>query len=295
MARSMPRPSISSAQLVCILGDVHGDWAGLNTYINQRFRFSKPLRSLAASGVEVEALILQCGDFGYWPHTDPPHRWFSPGESADGGERCALRTDVDFLRDGRVKIYWCDGNHENHDALETLEAAHPGEAFVEVAPGVYFAPFGSVLTLLDGTRVMFCGGALSTDRRERALGHDWWKQEVIDESDMNRLPDPITTKVDWIISHTCPSSFRVRCWRYDGMKDLDPSRIHLERIREDFRPSRWWFGHYHCSGSGMIDDAIWVLLDYLGNPGGRKWKEEVLIERVADYRGEPIFNRKWKR
>ena len=272
---------MKKAQLIHICGDCHGEWDRLNVFINTRIRQSKKVRALAAAHDELEAVILQCGDFGYWPHTDPGHDWFAPGDTVGDGGRYALKTDVEFLKDGRIKIYWCDGNHENHDALDDLEAKHPDDAFIPVMPGVFFAAFGSILTLLDGTKAMFCGGAQSSPRdiRARTPGLSWWAQEGIDDKDMARLPDPNNTHVDWIISHTGPQSFELGGKGIEGHKNRDPSKEHLDRILRDYRPKRWWFGHYHNLRDGWNKGCRWMLLDCLGNDCGRKWLDTVLLTR----------------
>ena len=217
---------MKKAQLIHICGDFHGEWDKLNAFINGKIRQSKKMRTLAEAYAELEVIILQGGDFGFWPHTDPTHSWFRPGDTTGDGGQYAIKNEVDFLKDGLVKIYWCDGNHENHDALDSLEAVHSDEAFIPVMPGVFFATFGSVLTLLDGTTVMFCGGAESSplDIQARTPGASWWPQEGIDHKDMARLPDTKITHVDWIISHTGPHAFKivgkdVACW-----KNREPSK-----------------------------------------------------------------------
>jgi len=274
---------MKKAQLTCICGDFHGDWTGLNPFINNKIRLSKKMRTLAAAHDALEVVILQCGDFGYWPHTDPPHSWFSPGDTEGDGRKYALKTDVDFLKDGRVKIYWCDGNHENHDALDTLEARYPGELFIPVMSGVFFAVFGSILTLLDGTRVMFCGGAASDPEdiewRNHTPQKSWWPQETIDQADMARLPDPKTAYVDWIVSHTCPHAFEISGRDIVAGKNDDASRDFLDRILEDYRPKRWWFGHYHQARTGQDKGCDWRLLDRFGNRSGRPWMESILLTR----------------
>ena len=196
----------------------------------------------------LEIIILQTEDFGYWPHKYDAFRRFLQALL----RRSDIKNTMPGILDGRIKIYWSDGNHENHDALDTLEAkqspvqARPGgkpeERFMEIMPGMYFAPFGSVLRLLDGTTVLFCGGADSIDKARRIPGKIWWPQETIDENDMARLPAPDSLTVDWVISHTCPLDFDVRSG--SDAKEADPSKRFLDTVLAVYRPKRWWFGHY---------------------------------------------------
>lgn len=267
------------AQLIYILGDVHSEYARLNSFINSKIRQNRSLRALAAEYDEFEVVILQCGDFGYWPHTEAAHSYFEPGDIIGDGKRYAVQTEVPYLKNGRASIYWCAGNHENHDALDALKALHPQRPFIPVMPGVFFARFGAVLSLLDGTKVLFCGGAQSTDRIFRIAGHQWWPQEEIDEADMASLPNPAKTPVDWVISHTSPTAFTLTGPRVFLPKNSDPSRNFLEKIRQSFRPKRWWHGHYHLHQRGICQGCKWVCLDCLGNLG--RCYEQLLITREA--------------
>lgn len=99
-------------KVVFVLGDVHADFPLLNAFIDREIRSNREMRSLAencrAAEIRMEILILQCGDFGYfWPLCD------SAG---------AIKNEVDFLDLGHVPIYWCAGNHEDHDRLDSLPA-----------------------------------------------------------------------------------------------------------------------------------------------------------------------------
>lgn len=187
------------------------------------------------------------------------------------------------ILDGRIKIYWCDGNHEDHDALDKLEALKargqkfpgekPAERFIEIMPGVHFAPFGSVLRLFDGTTVLFCGEADSIDKARRTPGKSWWAQETIDENDMAKLPPPDSLTVDWVISHTCPLDFDVRS--SNEAKEADPSKRFLDTVLALYSPKRWWFGHYHDYQTGEYENCAWTLLSRIGDPKGKAWVLEL--------------------
>jgi hypothetical protein len=268
---------MKKAQLVHICGDIHADWGALNAFINTKIRHSKLVRSLADDYDVFEAVILQCGDFGYWPHTQPRHRWFEPGDFTGDGGLYAVHNAVPFLKSGMVSIYWCDGNHENHDALDALEESCQEQSFIPVSPGVFFARFGSILTLIDDTAVMFCGGAESMDKDLREPGFSWWPQEGIDEADMRCLPDPRSVHVDWLVSHTCPRCFGLVGPHIMAEKILEKSPEHLDRVWEMYRPKKWWFGHYHAGQLGEYQGCRWTLLDYPGNGLG-PWFETILVE-----------------
>ena len=303
---------MKQAQLIYITGDTHMEWDGLNDFINQEIRHGTSVADLIAKYDELEILIFVCGDFGYWPHLhgqtlvdrDKMAHWLyvlghlkqKPEDRVFTYDQYCLETRMDGIRDGHIKIYWCDGNHENHDALDALEADHPDQDFIPIMPWVFFARFGSVLTLLDGTRVMFCGGARSSDMHCLQEGESWWPGEEIDAIDMTRLPDPEKERIHWVISHTCPEGFKVVDFdRHSDIreKDADPSRRHLERIRRFFMPDQWWFGHYHLSQPGMLDGCRWMALDCLDRNFRRRWFETRML--TLDKKRPQFFERRGKR
>lgn len=252
------------AQIVFVLGDVHGDWYELNEFLDFEVRESKKIQELAKQ-YELEVIVLQVGDFGF----------FWPGEDNSG----SIYNDVDWLKDGRVKIYWCDGNHEDHNVLDSLDAKasrdlEHGADQNEVAPGVYYARFGSVLELLDGTRIMFAGGAESCDKAERTAFKSWWPQEGIDEKDMRNMPfrafpaglmDKVPAYIDWIVSHTAPGCFELE--GYEGEKLTEQSRERLNFVKAVYFPTKWFFGHFHHHFRGEHNRCEYVGLSHISDYG----------------------------
>jgi hypothetical protein len=229
------------------------------------------LRKYGEQYDEVEVLILQTGDFGFWPHKHGTTELSRNGRSL--WDQYGIKNEIAWLKDGLVKVYWCAGNHENHDALDALEADNPGRNFLEIMPGINFAVFGSILRLLDGTRVLFAGGADSTDKSQRVPGDTWWPQEQISMRDMQRLPEADSGAADWVISHTCPTLFHLEKALGYSPKNTDRSKTYLDSVFESFRPKRWWFGHYHDYCQGFHAGCRWTLLDMCGNTSGKNWVE----------------------
>lgn len=229
-------------QKIFFLGDTHGEWGPTNIWINKNIRNNKSIQNYINEGHDVEIIVLQVGDFGWWPHKhgvlgfdgNPKKPWNQYG----------IKNKMDGIRDNTIKFYFAPGNHENHDSLREIEES-TDEKFIEIIPGVFFCTFGSVLTLLNGTNVMFCGGADSIDKDWRIPGDSWWANEIISYADMYKLPDPNDIKIDWIISHTCPISFKYYLDLKFTSKMEDPSTEYLENIFKMFNPSKWWFGHFH--------------------------------------------------
>ncbi|HRY13653.1 MAG TPA: metallophosphoesterase [Syntrophomonadaceae bacterium] len=210
------------AMRILAVGDVHGAFERLNYLIDQ----------------EEPDIILQVGDFGYWPRLEDQ--------------------ELVKINTSRTRVYFCEGNNDDLDHLNALVKT-PGQP-VEIAPNIIYMPRGSVLQLDDGRRVLFMGGAKSVDRWRRYEGWDWFPEEIITERDLAQLPD---TSIDIVISHTCPEEFPIEKARRQKIKDIDPSRQMLSRVLHKYRPSLWYFGHWHTCGEGTYQDTTWVCLNWV--------------------------------
>jgi len=207
---------------ILAVGDVHGVFERLNHLIQQ----------------EEPDIILQVGDFGYWPRLEDQ--------------------DLEAIDTSRTRIYFCEGNNDDLDSLNAL-VKQPGQP-VELAPNLIYMPRGAVLELEDGRRVLFMGGGQSVDRYRRDEGWDWFPEEIISEDDLVHLPQP---PIDIVISHTCPVEFPIEEARRKKLQDIDPSRAMLSRILHKYHPALWYFGHWHTCGEGICEDTMWVCLNWV--------------------------------
>jgi hypothetical protein len=226
---------------VIVVGDIHGDFQVINHLVK----------------TERPDIILQCGDFGYWPRSDagwPP-------------------TDPP-LDNGSTPIYWCDGNHEDHAELQKVIAA--GQT--EVAPNCFYQPRGSTLGLPDGRTILFFGGADSGDHEKRQKGVDWFPQECPQQVDFKNIPKGL--EIDIVISHTAPAVFNLRDTPPFGYakgpwlaKHLEQTRILLNEIFFQYHPDQWFFGHYHIHQTGIQEGVNWTALAVPIDGGERWWIE----------------------
>jgi Icc-related predicted phosphoesterase len=214
---------------IMVLGDVHREFGALNTLVNKK----RP------------EIILQCGDFGFWPNIT---------RHDERGDVIVPKKPV--MND--AKLYWADGNHEDHRSLRSLSTN-------EIWPNVYYMKRGSTMTLPDGRTVLFVGGARSIDKAMRTMGFDWFPEEEISEMDLALLPD---TKVDIVISHTCPREFAVMG---NDMRADDSSRMVLSYVLARYQPSLWYFGHFHYYRTGVTRGCRWVGLSMTGCTGWWEW------------------------
>lgn len=217
-----------------IVGDIHGDWGKLNALITKK----------------QPDMVLQCGDFGWWPKMEVVKPVLYGRQKL---------WSLNGVKPGNSKIYWCDGNHEEHPLLMQDGEIH------EMYSNIYHASRGSTLTLPDGRNIMFIGGADSIDKSMRTPGHDWFPEENINNEQYDRLMS--CDKIDIVISHTAPDSFDV-VGSEGKIKDLN--RVALDAVLEKYKPSLWYFGHWHKHQTGKHNDTYWTCLDYPGH-GSRWW------------------------
>ena len=216
---------------IVVFGDTHCDFGTINSFINKH----------------SPAIILQCGDFGYWPRLNPV-----PLLTADGH----VMNRHKEVKAQDTKVHFCDGNHEDHESLRLLEDH-------EIYPNTFYQPRGSTIVLPDGRTVLFMGGADSIDKHRRVQGRDWFPEEVISYADINKL-DP-DMKVDIVISHTCPLEFTIgseiaRLRQGSGKLD-DPSCRMLSHVLQVYSPSLWYFGHWHVYDRGYTLGCRWTAMD----------------------------------
>ena len=224
---------------IIVCGDIHCDWSSLNVMINRQ----KP------------DIILQCGDWGWWPHFHDL--------------KLGLPTkpfDQFGVKNHKTKIFWCPGNHENWDDIDS----HGPDIF-EVQKDIFCCPFGTTLDLPTGERVLFVGGADSIDKDSRIEGHSWWRQEIITQREMYNLPD---VEIDIVVSHTVPSVFTKAfedLFPFSiNFKSNDPSCLALDIVLEKYQPKKWFSGHFHKYMNANYNGCEWIGLDMTFNYG-RWW------------------------
>ncbi|HAR38388.1 MAG TPA: hypothetical protein DCS09_07385 [Porphyromonadaceae bacterium] len=225
---------------IIVVGDLHGDWGALNKLITTK----------------NPAVIMQCGDFGWWPVLEVSRPVLYGRQS---------KWKLKGIKPHDTQVYWCDGNHEDHESLGT---ATEDRVSVEMYQNVYFMPRGSVLTLPDGRNVMFMGGADSIDKHLRRRGYDWFEEELISFKQADKALS-FAGRVDIVISHTCPNEWEPLPDEFG--KRTDPCRKVLSAILEKFKPDLWFHGHWHKQNNGVYNGTRWQSLDYPGHAG--KWWE----------------------
>ena len=235
------------ANRIMIVGDTHANFPKFNKLIESQ---------------DYPDVVIQCGDYGWWPHAH--------GNNLLGGTKLF---DQFGLRPGKSKVFWTPGNHENWDDLQRLTDKH-GRVPIEVQENVFFMPRGSVLQI-NHLNYLFIGGADSIDKHRRVEGVSWWRGESISYVDLQALPE---TNIDVVISHTCPRYFlKNDC--LDKLKFDDPNCQSLDYVFDKYTPHYWFFGHYHLYKQGKTKGCIWRCLDRVD---GGYWKNWMMFHSGVD-------------
>lgn len=178
--------------------------------------------------------IVQLGDFGYT---------FDSNLLASIGAW--------LMRDESHKWYWLDGNHDQHDYIENV-IMKDRDGTIPIAhfhDRMYYCPRGSIVDIGDKV-CMFMGGAYSIDKNMRHAGTEWWPQEMIRESDLERAFMNVTDEsIDVVFSHDTPPTEFIEEELYRSGYKSDRNSAHnrqmLGALVNVVRPRDLYHGHYH--------------------------------------------------
>ena len=239
---------------VTFVGDIHG-YYNILTILNNYIKTDK---------------IIQCGDFGIWP---------------------GLYHKVK-VKPLDIPIYFCRGNHENHDVLDTFPEFQISNLKTSQriardylsnerninqtnikkllniqfknADNIFFCDTGSILNI-NNTKILFIGGAYSIDKHLRLIGKSWWPQEILRNNEIDYLLNKINDNIDIIVSHTCPKFIfpflNLDLYHYPSDKYKDPVSLFLNDIYDKFKPKQWFCGHMHLNKVIKYNDTVFHILN----------------------------------
>ena len=183
--------------------------------------------------------VIICGDFGcvWGGELEKSDKWWQ-----------------NWLDEQPWTTLWIDGNHENHDLLQTypVEQWHGGRIH-KINNSIYHLMRGEVFTINDKTIFTF-GGGYSTDRAYRKEGVSWWKGELPTHEEVNyalQSLEKYNNHVDIILTHDAPRDIK----EYLGFYNLCDMSVYGEEY-EDIHSTLyffkknivfqdWYLGHYH--------------------------------------------------
>lgn len=229
-------PLSPAPEIIAIAGDWHG-----NT--------SHAIQSVKYAFQRGATVVVHVGDFGFW----------TAGPAAD---KYLFKLDQYLLLRG-LKLFWVDGNHEDHNRLNALPV-DPETGLRQITPSIFHIPRGFRWEW-HGKVWMGVGGAASVDRHWRKPGVSWWPGEYLTEDDV--IFAAREGRVDYIVSHDVPLGVDVPSLRKAGgwpIQDLsrsDQNRDKLAMIVRAVRPTGLFHGHYHCRYSSFArfeDNVVMV-------------------------------------
>lgn len=227
--------------MIYITGDTHSDFS----------RFTEENFPIQSEMIKDDYVII-CGDFGgVWTFEEESLR-----------EKEAL----DWLNNKNFTTLFVDGNHENYTRLYNYPIEEwKGGKVHKIRDSVLHLMRGEIFDI-DNKKIFAFGGAKSHDIQNGILNLDeeekiyeyrkrgayfrirdfsWWDLELPTNQEMengiNNL-EKINYKVDYIISHCCPTSIQALInptYKRDILTD------YLQQISEKCTFKRWYFGHYH--------------------------------------------------
>ena len=211
---------------ILFIGDTHGQWAILNHIIKH-----------VVSEEKIE-LIIQLGDFGFWPTL----KNIKKGTYGLG-----------LIDTQGVPLYWIAGNHEHWDHLDMNITKGNYDEIIHVYGDIYYIPRGAVFEL-SGKIFMGIGGALSIDKINRTEGVSWFKRETPNYQDISRILAK-DLKLDYLITHTIPDS-GVKYVLDEFKKNYgDPTSTFLEEVVDKFKPTYMYCGHWHERKSFTVHET----------------------------------------
>ena len=206
---------------ILVIGDVHARFHKIEEIINDKHPDA----------------IIQLGDFGFWPL------------------QTRMIDEYSNIINSGIPIYWCDGNHEDHDRLNDLVSFY-GRVPIEIVDNCFYMPRGSTLILPNKMTALFMGGASSIDKLYRTPGYDWFTSETISNYDLDSLPNK---NIDIIFSHDAPSFFNLSGLYIDNSCMYNRNMLNI--VFNKYNIKQWFFAHYHTRQSGVYGDCQWTCLD----------------------------------
>ena len=204
---------------IFITGDTHGD-VDVHKITRQCFDYS---------GLTKDDYLIIAGDFGFVWYGNRKDEWW-----------------LKWVNNLPCTVLFCDGNHENFDALDSypIEEWQGGKVH-RIKDTVFHLMRGQVFTI-DNLKFFVFGGASSHDKEYRKEGVNWWPQEIPNEEEKSeaiRTLDENNWEVDYVITHCAPSkvlgSIEISYDAKDSVTDF------LDTIDDKLMFRHWYFGHYH--------------------------------------------------
>ena len=226
---------------IFITGDTHADFRRFSSEV---FPEQKEMTK--------DDYVIVCGDFGIWDESENQRYW------------------LDWLGDRPFTTLFVAGNHSNYDLLKQFPVSKWNGGSVQyIRDSVIHMMRGQIFTI-SGKKFFTMGGASSHDISDGILEPDdpdfqrkrkqldrrramyrvnhvsWWKEELPNDEEYEEARANLQAcgwKVDYIVSHCCPSSIADIIG--GGMFQHDRLTEFFEEVKNRCEFDYWFFGHYH--------------------------------------------------
>jgi hypothetical protein len=220
---------------VLVVGDLHANTGAAFGVIDHA----------AAHGARV---ILQGGDFGWWPREEHGRAYLRKVES-----RLAL---------WGLELWWIDGNHEDFHTLARLPIGPDGRR--QVDEHLWHLPRGFRWRWNRSTWVAV-GGAVSMDKASRIEGKDWFADEELTLGEAEQIVDD--GPADIVLSHDAPLGVPylrqelrqdLPAWRRDTpwptgrVMHADEHQRLVRAVVDGTHATKVFHGHHHARYSDTL-------------------------------------------
>jgi len=208
--------------MIFCTGDTHGSM-GMSRFNMTNFPLQKELSK--------EDYMIICGDFGLvWDNSKEEKYW------------------LEWLNNKKYTTVFCDGNHSNHDKLDSLPVSIWNGGKVHfINESVIHLMRGQIFNI-HGKKIFTFGGADSIDKQHRIEGKSWWKREMPSNAEYEEGLDnleKVNYIVDYVVSHDCSQSVFEKLMAGLWVKSLTSINKYFEVLEEKLDYRQWYFGHYH--------------------------------------------------
>jgi predicted phosphohydrolase len=226
--------------MIFITGDMHGEH-DIGKFVTKMFPEGTKLTK--------NDFVIITGDFGLF--------FLDPQDATD-------KYWLDWLDEKPWTTLFCRGNHDNPFMLEALPVEEMfGGKVGRAGNSIFFLRDGEIYTIEDKTFFVF-GGALSTDRKHRTEGENWWREEIASEQVQEYALENLhrnNLKVDYVITHTAPKRIVIdhilERFPVYHERAIDPAAMFLDDVDNILEFGHWFFGHFHLEET--YEDQYHVL------------------------------------
>lgn len=174
--------------------------------------------------------LIVLGDFGLFWQRDKTHKYL-----------------YDFYQSRKYTVLWVDGNHENHDWINSMPISQWNGGEVNRDGNIIHLRRGQIYGI-NGYSFFSLGGAMSVDKEHRIENVSWWKHEEVNYCEQETALDNLMKncwRVDYVLTHAAPRHILLPMFNHKEYKGKSTTEKFLEYIANETDFSHWYFGHYH--------------------------------------------------